>query len=143
MTTDLLTLGSTSLLQLWQPWLRLAPASLVQPILPGWTLNVNSNNSSAPQTEADVVAKHSYGRQLGRMADALRLVILELQQDGQPMPEPFAEFLSLWKDIESVKTQGAEARLEQVVADLARLKNCDSAAYDRLRAALREAMQES
>ena len=143
MTTDLLTLGSTSLLQLWQPWLRLAPASLVQPILPGWTLNVNSNNSSAPQTEADVVAKHSYGRQLGRMADALRLVILELQQEGQPMPEPFAEFLSLWKDIESVKTQGAEVRLEQVVSDLARLKNCDNAAYQRLRDALREALQES
>jgi hypothetical protein len=142
MTTDLLTLGSTSLLQLWQPWLRLAPASLVQPILPGWTLNVNSNNSSAPQTEADVVAKHSYGRQLGRMADALRLVILELQQNGQPLPRPFAEFLSMWEDIESVKTQGAEARLEQVVADLARLRACDSAAYQRLKGALREALQE-
>ena len=52
-----------------------APQNLVQPILPGWTLNVNAFNSSAPQTEAEVLQKHSYGRQLGRIADALAVLI--------------------------------------------------------------------
>src|SRR5262249_7084810 len=36
----------------WQSVWRLAPSNLVEPILPGWTFNINSNNSSAPETEA-------------------------------------------------------------------------------------------
>src|SRR5438067_657882 len=69
-------------LALWmEPWLRtfsLAPHNLDQPILPGWTfgpvLNVNEVNSSA-QTEAQVVQRYSYGRQLGRISDALSTII--------------------------------------------------------------------
>src|SRR4051812_4301999 len=52
----------------WQAAWRGGPGNLVQPILPGWTLNINSINSTAPQTEVDVVSKHSYGRQLGRLS---------------------------------------------------------------------------
>src|SRR4051812_6889679 len=48
----------------WQAIWRGTPESLTQPILPGWTFNINSNNSSAPETEVEVVARHSYGRQL-------------------------------------------------------------------------------
>ena len=55
----------------WQAMWRLTPDNLAQPILPGWTFNINSGNSTAPQTEVDVVAKHSYGRQIGRMSDLL------------------------------------------------------------------------
>ena len=66
----------------WQMAWRGAPDTSVQPILPGWTLNLNSNNSSSPQTEVDVVAKHSYGRQIGRMADVLEaLVVEQLKKD--------------------------------------------------------------
>jgi hypothetical protein len=59
---------------LW-PWLQPPVGIFSQPILPGWTptLNINSNNSTAPQTEMAVVEKHSYGRQLGRISDALRV----------------------------------------------------------------------
>ena len=61
-------------------WLRswsaaFAPQNLAQPILPGWTFNINSNNSSSPQTEAEVLQHHSYGRQLGRIADALAVLV--------------------------------------------------------------------
>ena len=47
----------------------------MQPINQGWfgtSFLINSNNSSAPQTEMDVVAKYSYGRQINRI-DKLKL----------------------------------------------------------------------
>ena len=69
------TWDPTSWLKQWSAAMQLAPNTLVQPILPGWTLNVNAFNSSAPQTEADVVSKHSYGRQLGRISEALAILV--------------------------------------------------------------------
>lgn len=56
-------------------WWRPALEVLEQPILPGWTFAINNVNSSAPQTEAEVVAQHSYGRQLGRISDVLDLLL--------------------------------------------------------------------
>ena len=53
-STDTPAWDPASWLKQWSAAMQLAPNSLVQPILPGWTLNVNSFNSSAPQTEADV-----------------------------------------------------------------------------------------
>ena len=70
------------------------PGTLVQPILPGWTLNLNSNNSTAPRTEVDIVAKHSYGRQIGRISDALRVLLLE-QHSSLPKTGPLAEPMAL------------------------------------------------
>ncbi len=47
----------------------LAPQLLNQPILPGSTfgnvITVTETNSSSPEMERDIVAKESYGRQLG------------------------------------------------------------------------------
>ena len=59
----------------WSSLMNLAPQFLSQPINPGWTLgsviNITENNSSAPDTEREVLSHHSYGRQLGRIIDAL------------------------------------------------------------------------
>jgi hypothetical protein len=121
-----------------RPWLGLpavAPQALVQPILPGWTLNINSQNSSAPQTEVDVVARHSYGRQIGRIADALRALIVERHGDS-PHATAYADFLSMWRDVEDVKLHSAEARIAQIEADLDRLERDAPEQYERLRAAL-------
>ena len=58
------------------PWPPAAPQSLVQPINPGWSLiNVTYNNSSAPAIERDVLQQHSYGRQIGRLMDALSVLV--------------------------------------------------------------------
>src|SRR4030095_4920086 len=133
--------SSWSVMDLWRPWLPTSPGTLVQPILPGWTLNLNSNNSTAPQTEVNVVAKHSYGRQIGRISDALRTLLLE-QHRSLPKTGPIAEFMSMWEDGEKVKTQSATARLKQIRSDLALLKNKDRVEYQRLRDALREALKE-
>lgn len=126
-------------LRTWQTVWRSAPENLVQPILPGWTFNINSRNSSAPQTEADVVAKHSYGRQIGRMADALELLVAG-QYGNSPTDKRLADFLTMKREIDEVKKDAAAARLEQITKDLALLQTQDEAQYARLRDALRAAL---
>ena len=124
----------------WQVVWRGAPDNLVQPILPGWTFNINSNNSTAPQTEVDVVAKHSYGRQLGRMSDALELLIEE-RHGKTPKDKRFSDFLTMKHEIDNVKQDAAARRIERIVEDLALLKAQDEEQYLRLRDALREALR--
>ena len=119
---------------------RIAPDNLAQSILQGWTLNINSNNSTAPQTEVEVVAKHSYGRQLGRMSDALELLIVE-RHGRTPEDKRLADFLTMKQEIDKVKQDAAAARVERIVKDLALLKAQDQEQYVRLRDALREALK--
>jgi hypothetical protein len=123
-------------LRAWQTLWRLAPENLAQPILPGWTFNINSNNSSAPQTEADVLAKHSYGRQLGRIADALELLIVE-QHGETPADARYGDFLQMKREIDAVKQASAAARIEQLRRDLEVLRTKNRPEYERLRNALR------
>jgi hypothetical protein len=122
----------------WQLLWRGAPETLVQPILPGWTFNINSNNSSSPQTEADVLARHSYGRQLGRISDALAALIVA-QHGDEPADRRFADFLKMKREIDEVKEHAAAARVEQIRKDLDLLRAKNPAEYERLRSALAEA----
>ena len=128
---------------LWlRSWATLPPfaPNFDQPILPGWTFNINSNNSSSPQTEAQVVAKHSYGRQLGRMADVLELLVVEWYGKA-PKDKELTDFLSMKHEIDEVKREAAAARLEQIPKDLALIKMHDEAQYARLREALLQALR--
>ncbi len=124
----------------WQAVWRGGPDNLVQPILPGWTFNINSSNSTAPQTEVDVVAKHSYGRQIGRMSDALELLIDE-RHGKTPKDKRFSDFLTMKHEIDNVKRDAAATRIEQIARDLALLKAQDEKQYVRLRDALGEALK--
>jgi len=124
----------------WQLLWRGAPETLVQPILPGWTFNINSNNSTSPQTELDVLAKHSYGRQLGRISDALEALVVA-QQGNKPSDPRYADFLKMKRDIDQVKEGAAVARVEQIRKDLELLRTKDPAEYERLRSALNEALK--
>lgn len=124
----------------WQAMWRGIPDNLVQPILPGWTFNVNSGNSTAPQTEVDVVAKHSYGRQIGRMSDALELLIEE-RHGKTPEEKRLSDFLTMKHEIDKVKQDAAATRIERIAKDLALLKVQDQEQYVRLRDALREALK--
>ena len=62
------------------PEFRLAPYRLNQPILPGWftgaqfgLFNINLGQSAAPEVESAVLDEvGTYGRQLGRIGEALR-----------------------------------------------------------------------
>lgn len=124
----------------WQLLWRGAPETLVQPILPGWTFNINSNNSSSPQTEADVLARHSYGRQLGRISDALAALIVA-QHGDKPADKRFADFLKMKREIDEVKENAAAARVEQIRKDLELLRAKNPPEYERLRSALSEALR--
>ena len=141
MATTAVPSANWTVMDFWRPWL--PPAlDLVQPILPGWTLNLNSNNSTAPQTEVNVVAKHSYGRQIGRISDALRVLLLE-QHRSLPKTGPLAEFMSMWEEIEQVKTESAAARLEQIGSDLALLKDKNPADTGACADGLQEALKKA
>jgi hypothetical protein len=126
--------------RMWQTAWRGTPDNLMQPILPGWTFNINSTNSTAPQTEVAVLAKHSYGRQIGRMSDALELLIEE-RHGKTPKDERLSDFLTMKHEIDKLKQDAAVTRIERIIKDLALLKEQDEAQYVRLRDALREALR--
>ncbi len=68
--------------------LQLAPTSLTQPILPNWSFNLFHVNlgatSNAKVEQAALENVGSYGKQIGRLAEALEVVIkrLELLDDA-------------------------------------------------------------
>ncbi len=121
-----------------------APQNLVQPILPGWVFgsvtNITEQNSSAPDTEQQIVAAHSYGRQLGRVMDALALLIADLPKARQGEPA-FEQFARTRAEIDDIKAKAAARRLDRIVADLAALKQARPEDYERLAAALRETLK--
>jgi hypothetical protein len=132
--------GPTDWMRTWQAVWSGAPQVLTQPILPGWTFNINSNNSTSPETEVDVVAKHSYGRQLGRISDALELLIEE-SHGNAPEDKRFNAFLTMKHEIDQVKEAAAVARIERLVKDLDSLKEQDKGQFERLREALLQALK--
>jgi hypothetical protein len=116
-----------------------APDYLAQTINP-WTVNINSNNSSAPDTEQTVLARHSYGRQLGRVSDVVSLLVEQLEARDPALADDkrVAQFRELQTEIEAIKLKAAERRLERIAADLEALRGADEQAYERVKARLRE-----
>lgn len=123
--------------------LTLAPSQLTQPILP-ITYNINAFNSSAPQTEARIVSQHSYGRQLGRLSDAVQALMDVLYPEGAPDGPngPLARFAQLREDIEALKADGAEDRLARVAQDLKTLRATDPDRFERMRKTLAQTLRE-
>jgi len=135
---------------IWSPWQVLmemmsgrsgasASGNLDQPILPGWTfgsvINVTERNSSAPDTERDIVAAHSYGRQLGRVIEALTALIAE-RPEGAPSNEAFDKLIELQGKIKTIKSEAAASRIERIKSDLALLKAEKPEEYEQFIAAL-------
>jgi len=127
----------------WSSAFGAAPQSLQQPILPGWSfgpvLNITSNNSASPQTEVEVVQRFSYGRQLGRMADALEALIAERGPKAKA-DERFDVFSKMNAEIDAMKLDAAADRVARLQADLATLKASRPDEYARLKGALRAAL---
>ncbi len=123
-----------------------APQALTQPINPGWSfgnvISVTEQNSSAPDTEREVVSAESYGRQLGRIIDALSALIAE-RPKSSPKTEALDDLLALRDKIELIKSRAAARRLERIGSDLALLKKEDAGEYRRVAAALRQALDAS
>jgi len=117
----------------------LAPHTLTQPINPGWTfgnlIQVTEQNSSAPDTEQQIVGRHSYGRQIGRVMDAVAL-LLE-RADASTRDDPRAEdFAALQRDVQTIKRAQAAARLQRLRDELVKLRRDHPEAWQELRALL-------
>jgi hypothetical protein len=116
--------------------------SVSQPILPGWTFGniiVNGNNSSAPAAEVAIVAQESYGRQIGKLLDAVAMLIEQRSVGGQA--EVFTELLALREKVDKIKAESAERSIEQVAQDLQTLKKSNFDAYEAKVASLRELLE--
>ena len=110
-------------------WPTLAPYYLSQDILRGWSfLTINENNSSAPDTERRIIAQDSYGKQLGKVTDAVADLIT---QSGKETPA-FTELLDLRDRVEAAKTQAQADRLKRLADDLKALKAADPEAFKAL-----------
>jgi hypothetical protein len=135
---DLFFFWPRMMMAAWSGFARLAPQTLVQPILPGWAVgnvyNVTENNSTAPQTEQEIVSRHSYGRQLGRMSDALSVLVAQrLEAGGLSASDAkrLGDFTDLVRSIEEIKSRATLKRVERLATELSRLKAREPELYDR------------
>jgi hypothetical protein len=115
----------------------LAPEFLEQS---GWifgsTINVTELNSAAPDTEAAILQTKSYGRQLGKVSDALHVLIEERMKAGGAKEQALDEFSAMKADIDRVKGEAAESRVIQLRKDLEALRHENADEYERLRTEL-------
>ncbi len=130
----------------WMPGPRNVSGSFTEPILPGWNFgsvyNVTTYNSTAPETEAKIVTAHSYGRQIGRIMDALELVIAELPREKQAAIA-IRKFNELHGEIDNIKARELVKQYDNVESDLASLQKQNPIEYNRVVASLRDALRSS
>lgn len=108
-----------------------APQSLNEPILP-WTFAdvvVNENNSGDPATEQAIVGKDSYGRQLGRISDALAFLIDRLS-DKEKSDKAIQAFSEMKVQIDKIKQERETTRFDKVLSDLDDLRQRDETTFD-------------
>jgi hypothetical protein len=133
-------LDGTEFMKALRTWQALAQRSLLtfnEPILPGWTVNIDSGNSTAPDTERDILETTSYGKQLGKLTDAVAQLIALVPTQEQ---DEFREFAEMKKDIDGVKKRSMDKRMARVKVELARLKETDPAEFELVRASLRDVL---
>lgn len=138
-----LMMGAVSGNAMFDPWLagawwlaQMAAASrspfgafsLSEPVLPNGTfagIVINENNSTDPRVEHAIVTRESYGRQLGRMMDAVAVLIDE-RPAAAKSSDALSEFERLKRTIDGIKERGSHDRFERVKTDLEWLrKNAD------------------
>jgi hypothetical protein len=111
-----------------------APQQLWQPINPGWSfgnVSITTLNSSAPEVEQAVLGRHSYGRQIGRMMDALQVLIKAASPAARQDPA-VKGFLDLTMEVRNAKEAARSAQLARLHAELQALKKRDPQAWERL-----------
>jgi len=116
------------------PGTGLAPQQLWQPINPGWTFGnviIDNSNSSAPEVERNVVSRHSYGRQIGRLMDAVELLVKALPKATAQDPR-VQDFLQLAESVREIKREGRAERLTRLREELEALKAEDRPAWEQL-----------
>lgn len=99
----------------------------------GWSfgnLVINTTNSRAPEVEQAIVGKLSYGRQLGRVIEAVEVLCASSKVDrSDPRIEAFEE---LAEEVREIKKSMATDRLSHLKRELEDLRTQDPAAWRKL-----------
>lgn len=90
-------------------------------------MTINEQNSSAPQTEQAILAEESYGRQIGKLLDAVSVLVSAQPDAGNN--EAYADILALKGKIDRIKNDAAARRIDQLRRDLELLRQSDQQAY--------------
>ena len=118
---------------LW-PWpASWAPQWLDQRFNNGWTFGnviVTTQNSSAPEVEREVVSRHSYGRQIGRLVEAV--AVLARQVPGAAAKPEVKELLALCEEVRRIKEEAKDRRSNELLDELKALKKRDPKAWAEL-----------
>jgi uncharacterized protein YfkK (UPF0435 family) len=138
----------------WTAPTRLAPESLRQVINPWsfWTqqgfINVNLMQSSDPGMERDIVENVAgYGRQLGRIGEALRVLIdhgavraAALSPEERKAVRDFTDMTDQISDLTAKREQLTARQVDKFVDTLARLREKNPDGYQRVAERLRAAL---
>ena len=119
----------------WNWWTTLAPERLTQSINPGWVfggvVNVTHLNSAAPEVERAVVEQYSYGRQIGRLMDAVSA--LAEKAPALEGDKRITEFKALAGEVEKIKERALMSAADRLCAEIEDLRKTDPAGFQRLR----------
>ncbi len=129
------------------PWLAVmpswAPQQRDQSINQGWTFGnvmITTQNSNAPDVEYAITSKVSYGRQIGRMMDAVD-VLARLQKlppgASKDDAKAIADFVELTKEVRKAKDEAQAQRLDRLKTDLEALRRQDPDGWKNLVKGLR------
>lgn len=137
--------------QMWQSWLSMfgirAPLSgdVTQDISPSFGLvNINATRSGDPALEKRIITEvASYGRQLGRLLEAVDVLVRQQPRDGLGEADIRAleQLHELAERIAAVKEEAALGQVDRIVSDvraLSRDPEANAAAIQRVREALPE-----
>lgn len=119
------------------PSLNFAPERLWQPINPGWTFGnviVNANNSKDPALEQTIVSQHSYGRQIGRLVEAVEA--LAKRVPGASDDAHVKPLLDLAKEIKAIRVEAGKQQLDRLLDQLEALKKEGGAGWKRVQGVL-------
>lgn len=121
------------------PQFTFAPERLWQPVNPGWSfgnLIVNQQNSSAPEVEQALVSQVSYGKQIGRIMEAVEALmkVTPLKAEDQKAATDFAELAA---QVKNIKEAARHQRLARLREEINALRKQDEAAWQALADSLR------
>ena len=105
---------------------KIAPDYLAQSILPGCTfanvVNITEQNSSSPETEHEIVLEQSYGKQLGRLMDAVNDLIEERPKSARDK-DSYKKLIEQHDSVDKIKKRLRPELIKNLEEKLSKLKD--------------------
>jgi hypothetical protein len=95
----------------------------------GWTFGnvyVTQANSRSPEAERDIVGQYSYGRQLGRLTDAVVALAAKAGANHDPKVKPLLEMA---REIDKIKAAAKARHAADLLEELKAIKRADPKAW--------------